>query len=89
MVHIKFLPSQVPTHLVYVTCTCLLTQVMLELTLNQILGDLDLVAGVETGANLVAKIKNTMSDRQKKFNFLLEDYHSEILLTIIFAAFYC
>ena len=57
-----------------------------DLTLKQILGDLDVVAGVGTGADLLAKIKNTMSDRhivQKKFNFLLEDYRSEILPTII------
>ena len=56
------------------------------LTLRQILGDLDVVAGVGTGAGLVTKIKNTMSDRhivQKKFNSLLEDYRSEILPTII------
>ena len=56
------------------------------LTLKQILGDLDVVAGVGTGADLLAKIKNTMSDRhivQKKFNSLLEDYRSEILPTII------
>ena len=56
------------------------------LTLKQILGDLDFVAGVGTGAGLLAKIKNTMSDRhivQKKFNLLLEDYRLEILPTII------
>ena len=56
------------------------------LTLKQILGDLDVVAGVGTGAGLLSKIKNTMSDRhivQKRFNSLLEDYHSEILPTII------
>ena len=55
-------------------------------TLKQILGDLDLVAGVGSGACVIAKIKNTMFDRhivQKKFNSLLEDYRSEILPTII------
>ena len=56
------------------------------LTLKQILGDLDIVAGVGTGAGLLAKIKNTMSDChivQKKFNSLLEEYCSEILPSII------
>ena len=55
-------------------------------TLKQILADLDVVAGAGTGAGLLAKIKNTMSDHhvvQKKFNSLLEDYRSEILPTIV------
>ena len=52
------------------------------LTLKQILGDLDVIAGVGTGANLLANIR--MSNRhivQTKFNSLLEDYRSEILLS--------
>ena len=60
-----------------------------ELTLHllkQIMHDLDLVAGAGSGNVLVAKIKNTMSDRhvvQKKFNSLLEDYRLEILPVVI------
>ena len=48
--------------------------------------DLDVVAGYGAGSSLLAKIKNTMSDRhvvQKKFNSLLEDYRSQILPTIV------
>jgi hypothetical protein len=53
------------------------------LTLKQILGDLDVITGVGTGADLLAKIKNTMSDRHIVQKSLLEDYRSEILSTII------
>ena len=76
MVHTRYLASQGLTLLVYVTC----------LLVQPILGDLDIVAGVGTGAGLLAKIKNTMSDChivQKKFNSLLEEYCSEILPSII------
>ena len=55
-------------------------------TLKQILDDIELVAGKGTCMNLLANIKNTMSDRhivQKNFNDLLESYRSEILPDII------
>ena len=46
-------------------------------TFRQILSDVELVAGPKAGGLILAKIKNTMSDRhivEKNFNSLLEDY---------------
>ena len=46
-------------------------------TFRQIINDLSLVSGKKGSDAVVAKIKNTMSDRhivQKNFNTLLEDY---------------
>ena len=46
-------------------------------TFKQIISDLSLVSGEKSSDSVVAKIKNTMSDRhivQKNFNALLEDY---------------
>ena len=54
--------------------------------LKQIMSDLDSVAGTGCGDVVLAKIKNTMSDRhvvQKKFNSLLEDYRLEILPMVV------
>lgn len=51
-------------------------------TFKQIINDISLVSGKKTSDAIIAKIKNTMSDRhivQKKFNTLLEDYRAEIL----------
>ena len=60
------------------------TQVMH--TFKQVLSDVKLVAGPNSGNHIVSKIKNTMSDRhivEKNFNHLLEDYCTGILPTII------
>lgn len=60
-----------------------------DLTLHafkQIIGDLNTAVGEGRGNALVCKIKNTMSDRhivQKNFNFLLEEYRSELLPSIV------
>ena len=60
-----------------------------ELTLHafkQIVCDLEAVAGERCGETVVAKIKNTMSDRhivQKKFISLLEEYRSQLLPSIV------
>ena len=48
-------------------------------TFKQIISDLSLVSGEKSSDSVVAKIKNTMSDRhivQKNFNALLEDYRA-------------
>ena len=55
-------------------------------TFRQIINDLSLVSGKKGSDAVVAKIKNTMSDRhivQKNFNTLLEDYRADILPSII------
>ena len=55
-------------------------------TFKQILADMDLVGGENTGNVILAKIKNTMSDRhivEKNFNSLLEEYRSTILPSVI------
>ena len=60
------------------------TQVMH--TFKQVLSDVELVAGPNSGNHILSKIKNTMSDRhivEKNFNHLLEDYRTGILPTII------
>ena len=60
------------------------TQVMH--TFKQVLSDVELVAGPNSGNHILSKIKNTMSDRhivEKNFNHLLEDYHTGIFPTII------
>ena len=60
-----------------------------ELTLHafkQIVYDLEAVAGERCGEAVVATIKNSMSDRHivhKKFNSLLEEYRSQLLLSIV------
>ena len=55
-------------------------------TFKQILSDIELVAGPNTGKLILSKLKNTMSDRhvvEKKFNDVLEDYRRDILPTVI------
>ena len=55
-------------------------------TFKQIISDLSLVSGEKSSDSVVAKIKNTMSDRhivQKNFNALLEDYRAEVLPSIV------
>ena len=55
-------------------------------TFKQVLSDIELVAGSGAGDNILARIKNTMSDRhivEKNFNILLEDYRSDILPKVI------
>ena len=55
-------------------------------TFKQILSDLQLVAGPNSGGFVLAKIKNTMSDRhivEKNFNSLLEDYRKDVLPTVV------
>ena len=55
-------------------------------TFKQILSDIELVAGPNSGKLVLSKLKNTMSDRhvvEKKFNDVLEDYRRDILPTII------
>ena len=55
-------------------------------TFKQILSDVELVAGPNSGKLILSRIKNTMSDRhvvEKKFNEVLEDYRNEILPTIV------
>ena len=54
-------------------------------TFKQILADIELVGGGNTGNVILAKIKNTMSDRhivEKNFN-LLEEYRSTILPAVV------
>ncbi len=55
-------------------------------TFKQILSDLELVAGSNSGGVVLAKIKSTMSDRhivEKNFNSLLEDYRKEVLPAVV------
>ena len=55
-------------------------------TFKQVINDLSLVSGEKNSDSVVAKIKNTMSDRhivQKNFNALLEDYRAEVLPSIV------
>ena len=55
-------------------------------SLKKILGDIDSTLGDSVGSTILAKIKNTMSDRhvvQKSFNGLLEDYRSEVLPQVV------
>ena len=55
-------------------------------TFRQIIDDLSLVSGKKGADAVVAKIKNTMSDRhivQKNFNTLLEDYRADVLPFIV------
>ena len=55
-------------------------------TFKQILSDFELVAGPNSGQIVLAKIKNTMSDRhivEKKFNHLLEDYRRDVLPSVV------
>ena len=55
-------------------------------TFRRILSDVELVVGPKSGGLILAKIKNTISDRhtvEKNFNSLLVDYHRDILLTIV------
>ena len=63
-----------------------LTEMLAGLTFKQILSDLELVAGPKSGSILLSK-KKTMPDRhivyREKFNALLEDYHRDILPTVI------
>ena len=56
-------------------------------TFKQIISDLNVSVGEGCGDTVVAKIKNTMSDRhivQKNFNSLLEDYCLEILPSVVY-----
>ena len=55
-------------------------------TFKQILSDIELVAGPNSGKLILSKLKNTMSDRhvvEKKFNDVLEDYRRDILPHIV------
>ena len=55
-------------------------------TFKQILADVDLVGGENTGNVILGKIKNTVSDRhivEKNLNSLLEEYRSTILPGVV------
>ena len=55
-------------------------------TFKRVLCDVELVAGPKTGAAILSKIKNTMSDRhivEKNFNQLLEDYRRSVLPELV------
>ena len=53
-------------------------------TFKQIPSDLELVAGPKSGGLVLAKVKNTMSDRHiVEKNSLLEDYRKEILPPVV------
>ena len=55
-------------------------------TFRHILSNVKLIAGPKAEGLILAKIKNTMSDRhivEKSLNSLLEDYCMDILPTIV------
>ena len=55
-------------------------------TFKQVLADIELVGGENAASVILAKIKNTMSDRhivEKNFNTLLEEYRSSILPDVV------
>ena len=55
-------------------------------TFKQIISDLNLMSGIEGVKATISKIKNTMFDWhivQKNFNTLLEDYHADVLPSVV------
>ena len=55
-------------------------------TFQQVLSDVELAVGPNTGAIILSKIKNTMSDRhivEKSLNQLLEDYRGSVLPELV------